>query len=186
MTQNDALPTPPSSLAQIWQTLRAAGVPEADQVAWRRRLLSLQIRTAAVDRQTLLIVESVTPLQAAGHWMPELAELVGADLVISRKGADPIAMTLAEIATTAPDLIIVACSGGTLEDNIGFAAAFAELGVPVYAADATFHFWVPDAHIVETAEILAEILHKDERLHFGHHETLWRAVSPLNPRYPQG
>ncbi len=185
MTKTNADPATPTSLALVWRALRDAGMPEADQVALRRRLLSLQIRTAAVERQTLLIVESTTPLRAAGYWMPELAELVGADLVISRKGEAPRCMTMAHITDAAPDLIITACSGASLEENIGFAGSFVDCGVPVYAAKATSCFWLANAHIVETAEILAEILHKDARLHFGHDGRYWRRVSPLNPHYPQ-
>jgi hypothetical protein len=185
MTATDADPVLPPTLADVWRWQRRGGVAETDQVAWRRRLLSLQIRTAAVDRQRLLIVESMTPLRAAGLWMPELAELVGADLVISRKGEPPVAMAPAEIAATAPDLIIVACSGNSLAENSSFAEAFAPHGVPVFAADANVHFWLPDSNLVETAEIVAEILHQDKRLHFGHAGAHWRQIFPPNPRYPQ-
>ncbi len=176
MSKNDAEPAIPPTLADVWRWWRRIDMPEAEQLALRRRLLSLQIRTAAVERQKLLIVEGAEPLRAAGYWMPELAELVGGDLVISRKGEAPVEMTLDDIAQAAPDLIIVACSGGTLGDNMDFARIFADAAVPVYAADADHFFWVPDAHLVDTAEILAEILHQDARLHFGHEGKHWRRV----------
>ncbi len=174
------------TLADIWRRLREAGMSDAEQLPLRRRLLSLQIRTAAVDRQRLLIVERVLPLRAAGGWLPELAELVGADLVISRKGAPPAAMTLADISAAKPDVILLACTGATLAENIGFADGLNEAGVPLFAANAVDFFQAPDASIVGSAEILAELLHQDARLDFGHKGSHWQKIAPLNPRYPQG
>ncbi len=176
MSKNQPTPMVVRSLAEVWQAMRRTAVPEADQVALRRRLLSLQIRTAAVDRKKLLIVEKMMPLQAAGYWMPELAELVGGDLVISRKGESPMPMTLAEISAAAPDLILVACTGHDLAQNTAVAKAFANDSAPVYAADAINFFCKADHHIVETAEILAELLHEDTRLHFGHAGKHWQHV----------
>jgi iron complex transport system substrate-binding protein len=167
----------PRSLAELWQALRRTDMPEADQVALRRRLLSLQIRTAAVERKRLLIVESMMPLRAVGYWMPELAELVGADLVISRKGDAPTPMRVDEISSAVPDVIIIACSGVGLAQNASFALAFANDRAPVYATDAQVFFCKPDARLVETAEILAEILHQDARLHFGHKDKHWQKIS---------
>ncbi len=166
----------PHSLAEVWQSLRRTNMPEADQIVLRRRLLSLQIRTAAVGRKKMLIVESMMPLQAAGYWMPELAELVGGDLVISRKGEPPAPLTLADISAAAPDLILVACTGHDLAQNAAIAKAFANDRAPVYAADAIIFFCKADHHIVETAEILAELLHEDTRLHFGHAGKHWQHV----------
>jgi iron complex transport system substrate-binding protein len=177
MTENNTEQDKPRSLAAVWQGLRRTDMPEVDQLALRRRLLSLQIRTAAVDRQRLLIVESMAPLRAAGFWMPELAELVGADLVISRKGEAPVEFTMEDVAQAEPNLIIVACSGKSLAQNSLAAQALAEVDIPIFAASADRFFWLPNAQLVETAEILAEILHQDARLHFGHEGTHWQAVS---------
>jgi iron complex transport system substrate-binding protein len=177
MSKNQPESGMPRSLAELWQAMRRTDMPEAEQVALRRRLLSLQIRTAAVDRKRLLIVESMTPLRAVGYWMPELAELVGADLMISRKGEAPTPMSVDEISSTAPDVIIVACSGVGLAQNASFAAAFANDRAPVYAVDAQDFFCKPDAQLVETAEILAEILHQDAPLHFGHDGKHWQKIS---------
>jgi iron complex transport system substrate-binding protein len=178
MSMNDLKTGIPRSLAELWQAMRRTDMPEADQVALRRRLLSLQIRTAAVERKRLLIVESMTPLRAAGYWMPELAELVGADLVISRKGDAPSPMTVDQISNAAPDIIIVACSAFGLAQNSEFAKAFANDRAPVYAVDAVDFFCKPDTRLVETAEILAEILHQDSRLQFGHEGKYWHGISP--------
>jgi ABC-type Fe3+-hydroxamate transport system substrate-binding protein len=176
MTINQPKTDMPRSLAEFWQAMRRTDMPEAGQVALRRRLLSLQIRTAAVERKRLLIVESMTPLRAAGYWMPELAELVGADLVISRKGDESTPMTVDEISIAAPDVIIVACSMFNLAQNSEFASAFANDRAPIFVADAVDFFCKPDARLVDTAEILAEILHQDSRLQFGHEGRHWRAV----------
>jgi iron complex transport system substrate-binding protein len=183
MTQT--APFMPRTLADIWRMLRSLGQDDAALTPLRRRLLSLQVRTAAVERQRLLIVEDMLPLKAAGWWMPELAELVGADLVISRKGEAPVDMTMADISAAAPDLIVLACTGKNLADNSAAALLFADLGCPVFAADAKDYFSAPSAALVDSAEILAEILHQDARLHFGHAGKHWRQISPLNPRYPQ-
>jgi iron complex transport system substrate-binding protein len=174
MTQPD--PSQPRALAEIWRFLRQAGFDEAASTALRRRLLSLQIRTAAVERQSLIIIESMTPLQAAGWWMPELTELVGADLLISRKGDAPTATSLADIAGCRPDVLVVAVSGADLAANMAHAMMFTGAAPAVYAVDARACFSVAGPEIVETAEILAEILHHDARLHFGHEGTLWQRL----------
>lgn len=177
MSKNQPTPLLPRSLAEVWQGMRRTTMPEAEQVMLRRRLLSLQIRTAAVDRKRLLIVESMLPLQAAGYWMPELAELVGGDLVISRKGEPPAPTTLADISVAMPDLILVACTGQDLAQNAAVAKAFTNDRAPIYAADARNFFCKADARLIETAEILAELLHQDARLHFGHSGKHWRHVA---------
>lgn len=174
------------ALADVWRQLRAT-TGEAPVLALRRRLLSLQIRTAAVERQSMIVLSQINPLMAAGLWLPELVELTGGDLLLATKGEADRPITLAQLCQADPQVLVIAARGATLDENRavwrqleskpGLRKIAAVRAGRVFAVDARDFFHQPDASLVDTAEILAELLHRDRRLSFGHESVHWARVA---------
>lgn len=182
----------PLVLADVWRDMRAVAAacgvdPDPPVRALRKRLLSLQIRTAAVERQNVVLLSSSDPLAGAGLWLPELVELTGGDLLLAAKGEPAGPITPEALLATDPDVLIVAGCGLSLDAN---RAAWRQLEKSawvrrlaavrrgrVFAADGTACFWQPGPQLVRSAEVLSELLHRDPRLAFGHENSLWARVA---------
>jgi hypothetical protein len=165
----------PHTLSDVWPLLRQSLGPEAE-LAIRRRLLSFSIRTAAVDRQRLAIITRPgPPMMGAGWWLPELVELCGGTLVGAVKGAAPA--LLPDTALDEADLILVAISGQSLNENIGIALQLPlPRGKKLFACDALRRFDVVDGQLEDSAGIIAGLLHGDAALGLGLRGRLWQQV----------
>jgi iron complex transport system substrate-binding protein len=144
-----------------------------------------KIGTAArklAARPTVACLEWLDPLMAAGNWMPQLVELAGGVNLFGEAGKPSPKMTWDELAPGDPDAIVVLPCGWDI------AKSRAEMGVltarpewprlkavrqgRVYVTDGNQYFNRPGPRLVESLEILAEVLHP-EAFHFGHQGTGW-------------
>jgi iron complex transport system substrate-binding protein len=185
----------PATLAEVWASFaavaEAAGVPErgAALAAERtERVAQLGEETAGLgSRPRLACIEWLDPLMSAGNWMPELVALAGGRSVLGRAGAHSPTIRFEELAAADPDAILVLPCGfdlartraelPLLSERPGFAALRAARAGRVYVADGSQYFNRPGPRLVESAEILAEILHPG-RFAFGHEGRGWARVSP--------
>jgi iron complex transport system substrate-binding protein len=175
----------PSTLGEVWASIasvaEAAGVPEPGRALAARlteRLSAIGERAGArPGRPSLACVEWLDPLMAAGNWMPELVAVAGGRSVLGRTGAHSPAISFAELAAADPDAILVLPCGFDLPRTLaelplltshpGFAALRAARAGRVYAADGNQYFNRPGPRLVESLEILAELLHPGA-FDFGH------------------
>jgi iron complex transport system substrate-binding protein len=175
----------PSTLAEVWASIAAvaetAGVPDDGRALAARlteRISAIGERAGAAGvRPRLACVEWLDPLMAAGNWMPELVALAGGRSVLGAPGAHAPTIAFDALAEADPDAILVLPCGfdlartraelPTLSERPGFAALRAARAGRVYAADGNQYFNRPGPRLVESLEILAEILHA-ERFDFGH------------------
>ena len=122
---------------------------------------------------------------AAGNWVPELVERSGGVNVIGEAGKHSPTLTREQFAASAPDIIILMPCGYDLERTCqdlplleawpGWADLAAVRAGRVFAADGNQFFNRPGPRLVESLEILAEIVHP-EAFAFGHEGTAWRRV----------
>lgn len=132
------------------------------------------------------MIEWTAPLMAAGNWTPELIALAGGHNVFGLDGVHSASIQPAELQKANPNFIIVAPCGfdprrteqemsslARQEDWDGLKAV--QKG-QVYAVDGNAFFNRPGPRLVESAEILAEILHP-ESFDFGHCANAWRQWS---------
>jgi iron complex transport system substrate-binding protein len=117
--------------------------------------------------------------------MPELVAMAGGTNLFGEAGAHSPWMEFGELVAKDPDVIMVAPCGF----NMGRSAAelpalrkqaeWAKLRAvregQVFLADGNQYFNRPGPRIVESLEILAEILHP-ELFRFGHQHTGWRHI----------
>ena len=114
---------------------------------------------------------------SGGHWMPELIDAAGGTNLFGATGANSPWITWDEVAAADPDVILVAPCGydipvtlremGVLAGNAIWNGLRAVREGNVFVADGNAYFNRPGPRLVESAEILAEILHPNVCA-FGH------------------
>ncbi len=181
----------PNCLADVWADIervaealdvpdRGAGLVERlrgrmDAIAGRTRSLS--------QRPTVACIEWVDPLMAAGNWMPELVEMAGGISVFGEAGRHAPRMTWEELVSRDPEVILLLPCGfdlartrqdlPLLEQRREWATLQAVRQGRVVLTDGNQYFNRPGPRLVESLEILAEILHPGV-FTFGHEGTGWQ------------
>lgn len=122
-------------------------------------------------RPRLAFIEWIDPPMSGGHWMPELIDIAGGINLFGEHGAQSPWISLEQIIATDPDVILVAPCGydlaktreemAVLDGNPRWQALRAVRDGQVYLADGNAFFNRPGPRLIESAEILAEILHPE-------------------------
>jgi len=175
----------PNGLDDVWTDIQrvaeALGVPERGaelvrQLHWR--VADIERRAAALEaRPRVAVVEWIEPLMAAGNWMPELVALAGGVNLFGEARRHSPWMTWDALVAADPDVILVSPCGfdvprtrsemPALCSRPGWASLRAVRSGRVYLADGNAYFHRPGPRLVESLEILAEVLHPDA-FRFGH------------------
>ncbi|MBU6450876.1 MAG: cobalamin-binding protein [Cyanobacteria bacterium REEB67] len=132
--------------------------------------------------RTVAVVEWIEPLMAAGNWMPELVELCGGINLFGIAGKHSPWMTFAELIEKDPDVIVVTPCGFDNERTLtemhlisghaGFRDLKAAKTGRVYIADGNQYFNRPGPRLVDSLEIMAEMIYP-EIFAFGHENKAW-------------
>ena len=180
----------PNALNDVWRDIRNAGASfgvseRAESVVDKlaARLSSLKRKSQFLPSLSVAIIEWTAPLMAAGNWNPELVDIAGGRDVFGRDGVHSASIQTADLQKANPDFIIVAPCGldlrrteremRSLVRQEGWSGLNAVQKGQVYAVDGNAFFNRPGPRLVESAEILAEILHP-ESFDFGHCANAWR------------
>ena len=136
-----------------------------------------------LEKRTVACIEWIDPLMAAGNWMPELVELAGGINLFGSKGKHSPWMEFEDLIKRDPDVIIVMPCGynidktkremGTLRKMSEWDNLKAVQNSDVYLTDGNQYFNRPGPRLVESLEILLEILY-DDKFDFGHKNIGWR------------
>jgi iron complex transport system substrate-binding protein len=169
----------PSCLADIFENIRRVarilGVPqrgEAVVTALAGRVEAVRARLSHPrERPRCFLMEWIDPPFCSGHWGPELVEFAGGVDPLGRKGKDSSRILWQSVLDARPDVVVLACCGHrpgrTLEDlpvlqgYPGWETLPAVRHGRVYAVDGSAYFSRPGPRVVDSLEILAEILHPD-------------------------
>ena len=167
----------PNRLDDVWADMRrvaaALGDPgkgEAVVAGLRERMSDLAARTQNLDRRpTVAVVEWIEPLMAAGNWMPELVAMAGGTNLFGETGAHSPWMTFEALRESDPDVIVVTPCGfdlrrtrdemPPLSAHDGWQSLRAVREGRVYLTDGHHFFNRPGPRLVESLEILSEVLH---------------------------
>ncbi|MGI8936055.1 MAG: cobalamin-binding protein [Phormidesmis sp.] len=165
----------PERLADVWTDMeRVAAALDASAVGQstaKSVIERLQARLQTVETKshpTIACIEWTEPLMAAGNWVPELVTLAGGKSCFGKAGAHSDWMSWAELTAADPDIIIVMPCGYDLEQTRQATAEMAahaewpQLKAAqtsrVYVTDGNQYFNRPGPRLVESGEILAEII----------------------------
>jgi iron complex transport system substrate-binding protein len=173
------VPLEPNSLADIWTDIRrvasACGIPEDGErlvASLRSRMDGISGRAKASKRRPqVACIEWHEPLMAAGNWVPELIELAAAENLLGAPGRHSPYLTWEQLAAADPDVIVSMPCGFDLArtraelywltDNPAWPKLRAVRDGQVFLADGNQFFNRPGPRVVESLEILAEILHPE-------------------------
>ena len=166
----------PLRLADIWQDVQtiaeALGAPEQGRaVLWRlksRVVDIIQSTCLLKKRPSVACLEWLDPLMAAGNWVPEMVELAGGRDVAGAPGVHSGWLAWEKLAQADPDLLVLMPCGfdlertrreaASLQSRPGWGQLRAVKSRNVFITDGNHYFNRPGPRIVESLEILAEIL----------------------------
>jgi iron complex transport system substrate-binding protein len=184
----------PNALDDVWADIlrvgEALGAPDRAQELvdeLRGRMDDIVQRTHWVPTNpTLAYIEWIDPLMAGGNWMPELVEMAGGVNLFGESGKHSPWMTWDELVAKDPDIIFVSPCGFGIERTLEEMSLLsskpewqnlkAVSARRVFVADGNQYFNRPGPRLVESLEILAEVIHPN-LFHFGHEGPGWMRYS---------
>jgi iron complex transport system substrate-binding protein len=190
----------PNRLSDIFSDIQrvadVTGVPErgtalVQQMQQRMQAIAEQARE--LPHPTVATLEWLDPLMAAGNWMPELIEMAGGNNLLGTSGEHSPWLSWEELQAADPDVIAILPCGFDIARTLSEMSALTEReewhalravqSGQVYVTDGNQYFNRPGPRLVESVEILAEILHP-QQFSFGHEGSGWqRFVSqPMTTR----
>lgn len=184
----------PNDLADVWNDFRRVGESLGVQERTEELIGSLSQRLAAIrdearmaeSRPSVAAIEWLGPLMAGGNWMPELVEIARGRSLFMQAGEHSSWLEWTALIEADPEVILLLPCGfkiaqtirdlNLLTENPAWADLRAVKEGRVYVIDGHHFFNRPGPRLVESAEIVAEILHPNV-FSFGHRGTGWIAMS---------
>jgi len=194
----------PGSLDDVFEDItrvaRALGSPDRGArlaAGLRGRMGRIAEAASGLERPGVATIEWLSPLMAAGNWMPELVAMAGGREVFGEAGRPSGWLEWDAVRAADPEVLVVSPCGFSLErverevEALTARPGWRELSAVrsgrVYLAEANQYFNRPGPRLAETLEILAEMLHPRE-FAFGREGRAWRGLgeprrlqSSLNP-----
>ncbi|MEO2015455.1 MAG: cobalamin-binding protein [Fuerstiella sp.] len=170
----------PMCLSDIWTDIERVAVALDEPSSGQNLIQSLQnrledLRATVPTRSanpTVFCMEWLEPLMSAANWVPELVELAGGTPVLCESGKHAPNVTWDDLVKSDPQVIaIMPCGFGIsrtldeihlLTENPAWSALQAVRNNQVYVVDGNHFFNRPGPRIVESAEILFDLLNGRE------------------------
>ncbi len=183
----------PYSLAEVFSDMQrvaaALDAPErGDKLVHDLQMRCAEIREVASNLKnnpTVACIEWIEPMMAAGNWMPQLVEMASGKNLFGKAGEHSPWMKFEDLAAADPEVIVIApCGFGIpraseelhlLQKQDGWKQIRAVRDGRVFLADGNQYFNRPGPRIVESLQILAELIHPDT-FRFGFEGDGWRRV----------
>ena len=132
---------------------------------------ALRAKTAALATRKVFFMEWTVPLMGAGNWMPETIAAAGGAVVLGQEGVHSQTVSMADIAAADPDVIVVGPCGFSIEraaqelapltPRDDWQALRAVRDGQVYLVNGNHFFNRPGPRLLQSAQIIAEILYPD-------------------------
>jgi iron complex transport system substrate-binding protein len=167
----------PNALADVWDDIQrvADSLDIAEYgnrviASFKKRMNAISERArAAHERPRVACIEWIEPLMAGGNWTPELIDMAAGVNLFGEAGKHSGYFTWQELEQSDPDVIVISPCGFDMErtgqemhwltDRPAWHGLRAVRQGRVYLADGNLYFNRPGPSLVETLEILAEMLH---------------------------
>lgn len=189
----------PNVLADVLADIET--VANAVRVDSRRLLEDLESRIKICQQKvtglsiselpTVACIEWIDPLMTASNWIPELVRLAGGQPLFSAAGQPSTRFTWETLVATDPDVIIFMPCGLdlnrtrtealTLTKRPEWENIHAVKSGRVYITDGNAYFNRPGPRLVDSLEIMAEILHP-EIFQYGYKGTGWESLAIIGAR----
>jgi len=180
----------PDSLRAIFNNIRevAAVLDVADRS--EQLIEDLQERVDIIrhklkfmeNKPTIACIEWLGPMMVSGNWVPELVSIAGGVSILAENGKHSPYVKWEDIQQQNPDVIVVMPCGFSIGRTMkevdlllqlpGFSEMKAVKNDRFYIADGNQYFNRPGPRIVDSIEILAEIIHP-KQFTFGYEGNGW-------------
>jgi len=169
----------PNSLQDVWRDIQRVADALGASKSGQKLIAHLQVRMHAVAERTgraqhrpsVALIEWIDPLMTAGHWMPALVTMAGGTNLFGQSGQHAPPITWQQFANADPEVIIAQPCGFDMPRTRQEMARLRALpdwpglravrNGKVYVTDGNQFFNRPGPRLVESLEILAEILHPE-------------------------
>jgi iron complex transport system substrate-binding protein len=168
----------PSSVSDVLQDIRnvgaALGVPERAArlvIELEARIEAVRVRVRDASRPRCVLLEWIAPPFRSGHWGPELVEIAGGIELLGRRGEDAAGVSWESVVEAAPEILVLACCGFDVARTIadlprlraapGWATLPAVATANVFAVEGSSYFSRPGPRLVDSLEMLAEMVHPE-------------------------
>ena len=166
----------PQRLGDIWYDMqslaRALGQDEQAEDLLRtlkKRVWKVEQRTRHLERPRVACVEWLDPLMASANWVPEMVEIAGGTYDLAAAGDHSPTLSWDRLLEAQPEVIVIMPCGfpiaqsqaelPTLTAHPDWQKLPAVQAGRVYVVDGNAYFNRPGPRIVESVELLAEMLH---------------------------
>ena len=140
-------------------------------------------------RPNIALIEWIDPLMIAGHWTPGLLDIAGGTAILSKAEQKSTYINIDELIEASPDGIIIAACGFNLQKAIeeykllekqeAWMNLKAVQKGQVFICDGNAFFNRPGPRLVETTEMLAEILQMNQ-FYYGMEGESWVQMEVKN------
>jgi iron complex transport system substrate-binding protein len=161
--------------------VQAAGADLLERLNERVDIIKHKLKFIA-DKPTVACIEWLEPMMISGNWVPELVELAGGLPILASTGKHSPYVKWEDIAATDPDIIVLMPCGFSMDRTLkevnillqqpGFADLKAVKNNRLYITDGNQYFNRPGPRIVDSIEILAEIINPKQFV-FGYEGNGW-------------
>lgn len=183
----------PQRLADVWADMQrvadALGLRDDGRAAikaLKNRVVAIIEKACVVKRRpSVAVLEWLDPLMAAGNWVPELVELAGGLNLFGEAGRHSPWLNWEAVQEHDPEVIVALPCGfdlartraeiKALTNRPDWGKLRAVRNGRVALADGNAFFNRPGPRLVESLEILGEMLHP-ELFQFGHRGKAWQAL----------
>jgi iron complex transport system substrate-binding protein len=166
----------PTDLSSWVQSIRTiAEAIDAEEAAeeltdqMKSEMQAIQQQTIELTPPKVLSIEWMDPLMTAGNWIPELVQVAGGIPIGAEAGAHSPEISWQKVQQLNPDIITVLPCGYSIEQTLSEISTLTSLegwyelravkNKQVYIADGDHYFNRPGPRLVDSARILAEIIH---------------------------
>jgi len=170
-TRPEVVALEPNTLNEIYQDIfrlaRACGVEDRGKQlvsSIQTEMLEISATARATGRSPRVInLEWQEPLMAAGNWIPELMEMLGAENLFGAAGAHSPWMQWDDVCQADADAIVCMPCGYDLKRTRAEMHwhDWTKLGAQIYLADGNQYLNRPGPRVAKSLQILAEILYPE-------------------------
>jgi iron complex transport system substrate-binding protein len=180
----------PNSLDEIFDNIREVATALDALPAAETLLEDLQERVDIIrhklkfieNKPTVACIEWLDPLMISGNWVPELVSIAGGTPIMAEAGKHSPFVQWEDLRLQDPEVIVVMPCGFSIERALkeidillqlpGFANLQAVKNKRLYLADGNHYFNRPGPRVVDSIEILAEIIYPKQFI-FGYEGDGW-------------
>jgi iron complex transport system substrate-binding protein len=184
----------PNSLSDIFNDItavadalnvQAEGVDLLERLTERVDIIKHKLKFLD-NKPTVACMEWLEPMMIAGNWVPELVEIAGGVPILATNGKHSPYVKWEDIAAADPDIIVLMPCGFSMDRTLkevsillqqpGFGELNAVKNNRLYITDGNQYFNRPGPRIVDSIEILAEIINPKQFI-FGYEGEGWMKFS---------